>query len=70
MSHGLATVRPKTMKKKYVPKRGVGNTRLSISLPADLRDAIARAAAADKRTLSNYMVTRLQKILAEEAATK
>lgn len=56
------------MKKKYTPKRGAGNTRISISMPAELRTAIERAAASDKRTVSNYMVTRLQKLLDEEAA--
>jgi NRPS condensation-like uncharacterized protein len=55
------------MKKKYTPKRGTGNTRISISMPVEMREAIESAALRDKRTISNYLVTRFEAFLKEEA---
>ncbi len=43
--------------------RSDANTTMTISLPKELKDAIAAKAAEENRPISNYMVTELTKIL-------
>lgn len=51
------------MPTKRIPRRDPVNTTMSISLPASMKRAIEDAARSERRTISNYMVLQLQKLL-------
>lgn len=46
-------------------KRGEGQTTLTISLPEELKKKIESAAEGDQRSVSNYLVVELSKMLGE-----
>ncbi len=56
-------------KRKSPPKRNDENVVMSISIPKELKDAIQSAAAADRRSVSNFIVTELEKLLAQAPKT-
>ncbi len=57
-------------KRKTPPKRADENVAMSISLPKELRDAIKNAAAEDRRSVSNYIVKEMERILASLKKTE
>ncbi len=52
--------------RKRAPQRRPDKTTLTISLPVDLKEAIEKAAAADHRTTSNFVVLELMKLIKKE----
>jgi predicted transcriptional regulator len=53
--------------RKNPPKRGDGQTTMSVSLPADLKDRLTELAAAQGRSRSNYLTTVLEALVELEA---
>ena len=64
---GLTGGAMKKRTRKNPPKRGAGQTTMSVSLPAALKDRLTELAAAQGRSRSNYLTTVLEALVELEA---
>lgn len=53
-------------KRKSPPKRDEAQTTLTISLPKEMKDEIEKAAKEDRRSISNYLVMEIAKMLKKQ----
>jgi hypothetical protein len=58
------------MKKKRSHKRADGQTQLTASIPKPLKESLKNLAAAERRSLSNWLVIELEKLVEQKTAGK